>query len=679
MAKNEETGINISTIKKLMQKGDYNQSLAAIDNLPPEDHLDGMIVKCRILERKGNLQEALELANQAINESQTKGLERQQLEALINRGHIYYMIGNYPELSKTIQEGEELLPSIQKEEKQVVKEIQGALAYLKGVFLFQAGDPSQALELFEKSLTISQGVDNKHDIVESLVMIGWVHLNVTGKLKLAFDYFERSLTVSEELGNPLQIAFSLNNLGNYYLDSGNFDKALSCYEKSLDLYRDLNNQARQLAPYNNIAIIFQAKEKYELALDYYDKVLNISKNLGRKDIIAGAYGNIGWVYSFKGQIDLSLDYFQRSLKMHKEVGDKLGITFMTLSIGDIYLYHKGEFITAIDYFNTVLALYNEMNSDVGIAWTLIRFSDVYILQGELKQALTKINQSLKIFSKVDNQIGILRCKIILGVIHKFMGDYQVSIKFLEDALNSYQKTIIGGYKPLWGSFILFNLILVVQELNDPVVATDYLKQIKEFEQESKNKFVKLRSRFTEAIVLKMSKRGSEKFQAQRIFQTIIEEEIIDHNITLLSLFNLCELLILEIKISDTAEDLFKEVTQLSEKLHKIATTQNSALLLVIALILQTKLALVKGEFEQANDYISSAKQIASEKQLYNLLSKVKAEQEIIQTELDKWDELFRRKASIQERVERARLVNYITEAKKIQEAWLHPSANMMNQ
>ncbi|MFX0122193.1 MAG: tetratricopeptide repeat protein [Candidatus Hodarchaeota archaeon] len=679
MSKDENSGMNISKIKELMQKGAYNQALAAVDDLHAEDHLDSIIVKSRILERKGNLQEALELSNQAISESQINGSERQQLEALINHGHIVYMLGDYLELAQVIPKGEKLLTSIEEEPQQVIKEYRGALAYLKGVLLFQKGETSQALEEFERSLLISQGLENKHDMVESLIMIGWTHLNVTGKLKLAFDYFERSLTVSEELGNPLQIAFSLNNLGNYYLESGNYNEALSYYEKSLALYRDLDNKARQVAPYNNIALIFQAKEKYELALDYFDKVLDISESLGRKEMIAGTYGNIGWVHSFKGQIDLSLDYFQRSLKMYKELGDKMGVAFMTISIGDAYLYQKGELITAIEYFNTVLKLYTEMNSEIGIAWTLIRFTDVYILQGELKQALTKINQSLDIFSKVDNQIGILRCKISLGVIHKFMGNYQVSIKFLEEGLSLYDKTLIGGFRPLWGSFILFQLILVIQELNDPLMAADYLKQIKEYEQESKNKFVKLRSRFTEAIVLKMSKRASEKFQAQRIFQTIIDDEILDHNITVLSLFNLCELFILEIKISDTAEDLFEEVMQLSEKLNEIAINQNSFLLLVTALILQTKIALVRGEFEEANDYISKAKQIASEKQLHNLLSKVKAEQEIIQTELDKWNELFRRKASIQERVERARLVNYITEAKKIQEAWIHPSVDMMNQ
>ena len=70
------------------------------------------------------------------------------------------------------------------------------------------------------------------------------------------------------------------------------------------------------------------------------------------------------------------------------------------------------------------------------------------------------------------------------------------------------------------------------------------------------------------------------------------------------------------------------------------------------------------DFEEANDLLITAKRIANEKKLINLLSKVKFEQETVQAELDKWDELIQRKASIQERVERARIASYIVDAKK---------------
>jgi hypothetical protein len=76
--------MNVQEIKEMMQKGRYNQALKEIDNLSHEVQLDGLILKCRILKRKGKLKEALTLANQAIEESQTKGSTLQQLLAVLN-------------------------------------------------------------------------------------------------------------------------------------------------------------------------------------------------------------------------------------------------------------------------------------------------------------------------------------------------------------------------------------------------------------------------------------------------------------------------------------------------------------------------------------------------------------------------------------------------------------------
>ena len=49
--------MEILEIKNLMQGGNYNQALAAVDELIAENELDGLILKSRILEIKGELKE----------------------------------------------------------------------------------------------------------------------------------------------------------------------------------------------------------------------------------------------------------------------------------------------------------------------------------------------------------------------------------------------------------------------------------------------------------------------------------------------------------------------------------------------------------------------------------------------------------------------------------------------
>ncbi|MFX0182586.1 MAG: tetratricopeptide repeat protein [Candidatus Hodarchaeota archaeon] len=668
----------LKEIKELTHLGKYNEALDAIVKLSQEDMLDGIILKSRILERKGELKEALEVAEQALKESLNKGTELHQLQAFINLGYVHLALRNIPELDYVIQEGEKILSSNEIPLQDFEKEAQGSFAYLHGYLNYLQGDVYQALAHLEKSLVIRQALTNQHEIVDALTALGWLHLTATRKRKLALDYFKRSLSLSETFGNKTAIAHSLNRVGCYYLEINNYDLALSHFEKSLAIYQELENKRWLGGLCNNIAIIYRNNENYDLSLNYLERSLAIWQEFEDKDAIALVYLNIGVCYQGKGDLDQALDYFERSNQLYEEVGNKFQIIFSLLLIGDIH-YWKGDLNLAHNHYNKCLIQGKETKSKINIAWALLRLALISTRQGELEEALKTINRSLNIFTEVDDEWGIIYSHSELGIISKLQGEYELSIKYLEEALDLTKQAVIGRDPAFQCSYFLFHLILIAQELDSFDQAKEYLKQLHELQQKSESKHVNLRTRFAEAVVLKMSKRGVKKLQAQQKFQAIINEDILDFNITILAMLNLCELLILEMKISETAEDLLQEVNTLSDNFYEIAQNQKSSLLTVMAILLKTKLALVRGEVEQANFLLSDAKRIASEKKLVNLLSRIKNEQETVQAELDWWDDLIRRKASIQERIEHARITDYLMEAKKIQEAWIRPSTETLNQ
>ena len=69
-------------------------------------------------------------------------------------------------------------------------------------------------------------------------------------------------------------------------------------------------------------------------------------------------------------------------------------------------------------------------------------------------------------------------------------------------------------------------------------------------------------------------------------------------------------------------------------------------------------------------YLEKLITLLMRKKFFNLLTQVKNEQQGIYDELNKWEGLFQRDAPIRERMEHARVNEYILEAKKIQEAWI---------
>jgi tetratricopeptide (TPR) repeat protein len=664
--------MDISEIQNLMQQGDYNR-------VGEEEKLDGLILKSRILEIKGELKEALTAAKHVIKESKSKGTKLQELGAIISLGYCHLAFRNTDELSEVIKEGEQLLQGIGKELQHEKKEYQGSLNYLNGFLYYLKGDTKQALDYLQKSLALRGGTGNTPELAETIIAIGWVHANATGKYDLALEYFQRSLAIGEELGNNMTIAHSLNRIGVYYGYSGNLDAALSYYEKSLTLYQELDNKFLIVGRcLHNMAVAYSGKEEYSLALDYFQQALEYDEELGNKFSEALTGSNIGWLHLQRGEFNLALDFFQRSLRLFEDLGHKGYVADQLGNIGLTYSF-KGDLDLALDYSNKALKKSKEAGNEIRVAYSILTISMAYNLKGEPNLALDNVNESLRKFTKLNNNEGVANCLRQKGIIYKLLGEFDLAIKYLEEGWELYKQTLIGGSLAPWGSFFLFHLILVAQGLEELGRAKEYLNEMQEITQNNKSRLVQLRFRFAEAIVLKMSTRIALKFQAQQKLQTIVDEKLIDNNITMLAIWNLCELLILEIKISEAEEDLFQEVTKLSTMLYDIAQSQNSLLVITMALILKTKLTLVEGKVEEASNLLSTAKRIAEEKKLLYLLPKVKFEQETIQSELDKWEELFERKASIQERLKQARVENYIVEAKRIQEAWVRPSADTFNQ
>jgi tetratricopeptide (TPR) repeat protein len=670
--------VGLADIQDLMVKGNYKQALEAIEELGSEKRLDGLILQGRTLERQGELQEGLRVSKQAWKESQTRGTPLQQLKAAITLAYCHLALRVLDPLAETIQKGQSLLEAIEKEDPTLLMQYKGALTYLSGFLSYLQGKIPQSLEYLSQSLEIREQLANPQEIAETVIVIGWVHLKATGKMDLALDHFERSLFMSEELGNKANIAHSLNRLGIYYNQKQNLGQALSYFETSLELYQELDNKFWIVGLLNNIAHIHIAREEYNLALSTFQQCLEFNLEVGNKAWAAMAYHNIGFVYHLKGELDLALEYLEKAIELAEQFGMKLEVVNQAGLIGHIYA-NNGDLEAAHDYYSKSLRLSREVGSEIHTAWRLLNIGSVYSLKGEPELALDHIDQSQKILDELAHEIGICACFIAKGVAHKILGDLELATTYFEHGWDLSQKFGAAELLPQWGSFVLLQLILVIKDRNTPEDAKIILAQMQDLRRQSTNKYVDLRTRFAKAVSLRMSKRGFEKLRAQQLFQEIVEEEILQHEITVLAMLNLCELLILEMKISEDEEVLLQEIHKLSNRLYDISNRQNSAWLSVMSFMLQAKLTMVEGNLEAASSLLTKAHTLATEKKLGNLLTKVEHEQAALQEELEKWEEFSRRNPSIKECVEQARLEDYITTAMKFLETWVQQSPDMMEE
>jgi tetratricopeptide (TPR) repeat protein len=217
--------------------------------------------------------------------------------------------------------------------------VQRALAAsynLKGLVYTNVGNYSQAISAFNKSLQISQEVNDKKGQATAYGNIGNVYYG-QGNYTEAQRQFFSALKLREEVADKKGIAFSLVSIGNVYSMIRNADEAMNYYNKVLPLFKELDDRYSLAGTYNNIAGIYTSKKYYDKALDMYFSYLKIMEEFGDKQNIADTYNNIGNIYYYKGQGPEAIEAYEKALKEMQELEDVSGIALSNISIGDVYV------------------------------------------------------------------------------------------------------------------------------------------------------------------------------------------------------------------------------------------------------------------------------------------------------------------------------------------------------
>ncbi|NHJ32546.1 MAG: tetratricopeptide repeat protein, partial [Asgard group archaeon] len=481
--------------------------------------------------------------------------------------------------------------------------------------------------------------------------ISWV----TGKFDEGIDAIEKSKEFIEKsetkFVNDIRIRFMqrkselLQHCGIVLWYKGNLDKALELLLECLRLNEELGNKIKIAGTLNNIGLIYNSKSDYKLAIEYYEKALTISEELGNKRQVGTVLSNIGNIYAQQGDLNRAHDYMQQSLVLRKELGSKKGINITLINLGVIFQF-KGDLSQALKYYQESLNLSKEIGYKQDIALALNNIGTIHNLKGELDQAYKHLKQSFDLYKELD-----LKEKIALSNLN--MGEYYEKKDNLVDAAKHYQQSLaiheeLGN--EYGSSIVLFELITLELERNDIVQSKLYLEKLKKFSEQSDSRTVDHHYRVANALILKASDNARDRMKASVIFENVVKEEITNHSLTVTAMVHLCDLLLSDLKMTGDTK-LFKEIKNLTYKLHEIAEKQNSFSLLVETFRLEANLALVELDLKRAKQLLEDALELANEKGLEKIVSQIQDEQRKLEEQIELWEELSKRKAPIEETLE----------------------------
>lgn len=308
--------------------------------------------------------------------------------------------------------------------------------------IIYVSDPSLDADLMRKMDSVCDvNLKKKNDELFFLNAKG-IALNNLGNFYLdrgnyltTLKYYKESFTIDEKINKSIEnnkrIAISLNNIGVVYSKLGDFAKAIVYYRKGLKIQEEIGDNVGASMSFTNIGIIYQNLDEFDKALEYYNKSLNLHEKQGDKFGIAGCLFNIGEIHRIQGDMVSSKKYLEQCKGISKEVGDRLGVANSLHSMGMIF-QHQGDFELALKYYSESLSIKEEIEDDSGISQVLLDIGQVYNSQGLYGKSLLNSKQALDLSLKIGTVSTTNKAYLALSSVYKKMGRYQEGLEMYEE-------------------------------------------------------------------------------------------------------------------------------------------------------------------------------------------------------------------------------------------------------
>ncbi len=529
---------------------------------------------------------------------------------------------------------------------------------LKSRFNIKIGELKKAQLSIEKLLSINRQEVGQLQLLEALTLKAELSWRL-GSLSEGIESVQEGEKLIAKLGEVKDIKERklrlFNNCGIIHWYRGNLDLASDYHERCLAISEEENDTQGKADSLNNLGLIHQSKGNFKAALEYYEKCLALLADLGEKERISKIVSNIGTTYSSKGDLEQALKYLQRAHKLKVELGNKSDIALSLINLGVIYRM-QGDLSNALEYYQKGQRIFEEIDDKKGIALALNNLGDIYQLKGDLNLALEYYQESLTIYEELGIKQDIALSLMNIGEMYRNKRNSDWALRYYNRSLTIYKQLKNDPS----AAAVLYELILLALDSNEPILAQEHLEALRKIDERSDSKNVKHRYLIAKALLLKSHKRTRQKMIAEEILSQVVDDEVVDHSLTVIAMIHLCDLLLFELKVSGE-EDILDEVKILTQKLFNIAKEQSSHSLLAETYVLQSKLALLEMNIEKAQNLLQQALLTAEKKGLRNLSIKIYSEKTLLEAQIEKWRHLFKQKASINERLELTRYEDLITQ------------------
>jgi len=277
--------------------------------------------------------------------------------------------------------------------------------------------------------SFSQRKGNTKDSTEVQRLNNLFRIQYRSQPAKSFEYANTALEISKRINFLKGEATAYNNLGVYYKQKGDYDKALQFYQQSFNLYDSLNDKEGVGKSLSNIGNIYSINEDYESALEYYLDAKTIFAELNDDARLLRILNNIGNIYLDQGQELEAETYYRQVLSIYSRNPEQSLLFDPYSNIGKIY-FNRLEYDSALYYFNKSLKKEQEADNKFGISGALVKIARLHNARGSYKAAESAALDAVDIANAVNAKPILLDAYSTLAEVYLHLNDLENSYVYM---------------------------------------------------------------------------------------------------------------------------------------------------------------------------------------------------------------------------------------------------------
>lgn len=243
---------------------------------------------------------------------------------------------------------------------------------------------------------------------------------------------EEAIEISRKINNPRGEAAGIRSIGIYYMNKGEYDKAMESVYKALQLFEKVPDLKGVGNCYQTIGSIHRQRSDFEKSKEFYGKAIEVYQKTNNEKDMSSTLNSLGTLHLSFSKFDEALVYINRSLEIRKKINDRFGLSQCYTNMAIIYT-NQEKYKEAIDCFEKNLPLVLEMNEKQSIAVLYDGMGHLYTLTGDYKKAEESLLKALALAKEIGFKRTIEVAYSKLTFLEETRGRYKEALAYSNSA------------------------------------------------------------------------------------------------------------------------------------------------------------------------------------------------------------------------------------------------------